>query len=61
MTHLLTPILPNVRERDNSGRIQALSFLCAGSRIQSSQNLNLQKFNINSNQKKKIIKYRKKD
>lgn len=34
-----TPILPNVRVRGTSGRIQARFCRCCGSRIQSSQNL----------------------
>lgn len=38
-TYLETPILPNVRVLDISGRMHARSFRCSGCRIQSSQNL----------------------
>ena len=38
-TYLLTPFLPKVLVRHNSGRIQALPCLWLGCRIQSSQNL----------------------
>lgn len=37
LTYFETPILPNVRVRDTSGRIQARSARCCGVRIQSSQ------------------------
>ena len=36
-TDLLTPTFPNVLVRGSSGRMQALSFLCSGFLIQSSQ------------------------